>query len=127
MKVLCQLSIFLLTWQGHLNASTLSQAFLRPIALITDADNALHNPPDNRDKDLLDSVVSTLRKGGLSPPPRLLSSVASNVVPPRREKTACLSCCRVLQDSTKLYLKSLETFVCSRDHPSAGGCCMQGP
>ncbi|CAK0764272.1 hypothetical protein CVIRNUC_003141 [Coccomyxa viridis] len=53
--------------QGHLNASTLSQAFLRPIALITDADNALHNPPDNRaarDKDLLDSVVSTLRKGG---------------------------------------------------------------
>ena len=130
MKVLCQLRNFLLTWQGHLNASTLSQAFLRPIALITDADNALHNPPDNRavrDKDLLDSVVSTLRKGGLSPPPRLLSSVASNVVPPRREKAACLSCCIVLQDSTKLYLKSLQTFVCSRDHAAAGGCCMQGP
>ena len=53
--------------QGHLNAAALDRAFLRPLALITDADNALHNPPDNRsarDKELLDSVVSTLRNGG---------------------------------------------------------------
>ena len=53
--------------QGHLSAAALDRSFLRPLALITDADNALHNPPDNRsarDKELLDSVVSTLRKGG---------------------------------------------------------------
>ena len=79
MKVLRQLRHPLLTPQGHLNASALSQAFLRPVALITDADNALHNPPDNRaarDKDLLDSIVATLRKGGLSLLPRLASSMA---------------------------------------------------
>ena len=53
--------------QGHLNAAALDRAFLRPLALITDADNALHNPPDNRtarDKELIDSVVSVLRGGG---------------------------------------------------------------
>ena len=77
----------LLTPQGHLNASTLSQAFLRPIALITDADNALHNPPDNRaarDKDLLDSVVSTLREGGLSLLPKVavIHSKQSDAIAP---------------------------------------------
>ena len=100
MKVLCQLSIFLLTWQGHLNASTLSQAFLRPIALITDADNALHNPPDNRaarDKDLLDSVVSTLRKGGLSLLPSLLSSMAHSLVPVRLSEAAWFYWCVALE------------------------------
>ena len=53
--------------QGHLNAAALDRAFLRPLALITDADNALHNPHDNRtarDKELVESVVSTLRNGG---------------------------------------------------------------
>lgn len=54
--------------QGHLNAAALDRAFLRPVVLITDADNALYNPPDNRlarDKELLNSAVSTLRKGGM--------------------------------------------------------------
>jgi hypothetical protein len=54
--------------QAHLNAAALDRVFLRPLALITDADNALHNPPDDRaarDKDLADSVVATLRKGGV--------------------------------------------------------------
>ena len=123
MKMLSRLRDDLLASQGHLNASTLSQAFLRPIALITDADNALHTPPDNRaarDKDLLDSVVSTLRKGGLLLLPRLLSSMASSLVPLRCIEAACMYCCRVLQDAAELHLKSLETVALCRGHAAAG-------
>ena len=130
MKVFGELRDLPLPPQGHLNASTLSQAFLRPIALITDADNALHNPPDNRaarDKDLLDSVVSTLRKGGLLLRLGWLSPMASSLIPMRREEAACLKSCTVLQDTAKLRRKILRTFAHRRDHAAEGGCCRPSP
>ena len=90
----------------------------------------LHNPPDNRaarDKDLLDSVVSTLRKGGLLLLPIVASNVASSVVPQHREDAACLERCTVLQDIAELQLKSLRTIGRCRNRAAAGEWCGQDP
>jgi len=56
--------------EGHLNGAVLESAFLRPAVLITDADNALHNPPDNKDKrnrEFLDTIMNALRSNGAHP------------------------------------------------------------
>ena len=53
--------------ERHLNGCVLESAFSRPAVLITDATGALSAPVNTaqRDRDLLDAVLATLRADGL--------------------------------------------------------------